>query len=68
MFDTEKLRIIRKEKGYTIYDMAKMLNITASYYALLETKKRRMFYEMAYKIAAIFNMKPDNLFYTKNNT
>ena len=28
-----------------------------------EHKKRRLYYEMAVKIAAIFNLKPDDLFY-----
>ena len=56
---------IRKEKGYTIYDMAKKLNITPSYYSQLENKKRRLFYDMAFKISNIFNMKPDSIFMRK---
>ena len=41
MYDMEKLKKIRKEYKYTIYDMA-------------------------VKISAIFNMKPDQIFYTKH--
>lgn len=61
----EKLKQIRKEKGYTIYDMAKQLGITASYYSQIENKKKRLFYDMACKIADIFNMKPDSIFIHK---
>ena len=65
MYDMNNLKKIRKEKGYTIYDMAKMLDITPSYYSQLENKKRRLFYDMAFKIANIFNMKPDSIFMHK---
>lgn len=66
MYNMEKLKKIRKENNYTIYDMAKMLKITPSFYSQIENKKRRLFYDTAVKIAAIFNMKPDEIFYTKN--
>ena len=62
----EKLKLIRKENKYTIYDMAKILKITPSFYSQIENKKRRLFYDTAVKISAIFNMKPDEIFYTKN--
>ena len=65
MYDMNKLKMLRRENGYTIYDMAKKLNITPSYYSQLENKKRRLFYDMAYKIACIFNMKPDSIFIHK---
>ncbi len=65
MYDMNKLKMLRRENGYTIYDMAKKLNITPSYYSQLENKKRRLFYDMAYKIAGIFNMKPDSIFIHK---
>lgn len=65
MYEMNNLKRIRKEKGYTIYDMAKKLDITPSYYSQLENKKRRLFYDMAFKIASIFNMKPDSIFMHK---
>lgn len=65
MYEMNNLKKIRKEKGYTIYDMAKKLNITPSYYSQLENKKRRLFYDMAFKISNIFNMKPDSIFMRK---
>lgn len=62
----DKLKEIRKQRNYTIYDMAKILKITPSFYSQIENKKRRLFYDTAVKISAIFNMKPDELFYTNN--
>lgn len=64
MYNMEKLKKIRKENKYTIYDMAKILKITPSFYSQIENKKKRLFYDMAFKISAIFNMKPDDIFYS----
>ena len=64
MYSMEKLKKIRKENKYTIYDMAKILKITPSFYSQIENKKKRLFYDMAFKISAIFNMKPDDIFYS----
>lgn len=66
MYNMDKLKEIRKQRNYTIYDMAKLLKITPSFYSQIENKKRRLFYDTAVKISAIFNMKPDELFYTNN--
>ena len=66
MYNMDKLKQIRKQNNYTIYDMAKILNITPSFYSQIENKKRRLFYDTAIKISNIFNMKPDELFYTNN--
>lgn len=64
MYETQKLKQVRKEKGFTVYDMAKELEITPSFYSQIENKKRRLFYDTAIKISAILNMRPDDLFYT----
>ena len=66
MYNMEKLKKLRKENKYTVYDMAKILEMTASYYSQIENKKKRLNYDIAVKISAIFNMKPDELFYTNN--
>lgn len=66
MYKTEKLKKIRKKYNYTIYDMARLLKITPSFYSQIENKKKRLFYDMAVKISSIFNMKPDEIFYTNN--
>lgn len=63
MYSTKKIKELRKEYDYSIYDMAELLGITAAYYSQLENKKRRLFYDMAVKLAAIFDLKPDELFF-----
>lgn len=40
MYSMEKLKKIRKQNKYTIYDMAKILKMTASYYSQIENKKK----------------------------
>ena len=68
MYSMEKLKRLRKEKGYTIYKMAELLNITAPFYSQIENKKRRLYYDTACKIANIFNMQPDQIFLKKKNS
>ena len=63
MYTTEKLKQIRKEYGYTIYQMAEKIGITPSFYSQIENKRRRLFYDTACLIANVFNMKPDQIFY-----
>lgn len=53
----------RKEKKYTCKDMAEMLNISPSYYSQIENGKRELDYKMAVKIALIFGLCPDDIFY-----
>ena len=43
--------------------MADMLGISKSFYSQLENRHRRLLYDKAVKMAAIFDMKPDELFY-----
>ena len=59
----EKLKTLRIKKGYSGIYMAKKLGICKMYYYKLEKKERRLSYDMAIKIAKIFDMKPDELFY-----
>lgn len=59
----QELKKIREEKYYTMQDMANFLNISKTFYWQIENKKRRLSYEMAIKIANIFSLKPDELFY-----
>ena len=66
MYSTDKLKEIRKKKGFTQKQIAEQLDITISFYSQIENRKKRLYYDTAIKIAAIFNMHPDELFYTKN--
>lgn len=63
MYSMDKLKKIRKANEITIYDMAEWLGITASFYSQIENKKKRLFYDKALLIAAIFRTTPDQLFY-----
>ena len=58
-----KLQQYRKRYNYSCQDMADILNISKSFYWQIENGKRRLNYDTALKIAKIFKMKPDNLFY-----
>ena len=66
MYSTDRLKELRKKKGVTQKQIAEQLNITISFYSQIENKKKRLYYDTAIKIADIFNMSPDQLFYTKN--
>lgn len=57
------LRELRKKKNLSCADMSKFLNISKPYYWQIENKKRRLDYELAIKIANVFNLKPDDIFY-----
>ena len=58
-----KLKKIREENGFSYEDMAKKLEIIKSFYWQIEHKNRRLYYDMAKEIAAIFELKPDDIFY-----
>ena len=58
-----KLKNIRKNNKLTCQDIADKLNISKCFYWQIENDKRKLSYEMAVKIAKIFNKKPDDIFY-----
>ena len=57
------LRELREKKGLSYLDMAEILGISKAFYWQIEHKNRRLYYDMAKKIAAIFDLKPDDIFY-----
>lgn len=59
----EKLKLIRIKNNLTFEQMAKLVGISKTYYWQIENRKRRLYYDLAVKIAAIFKLKPDDLFY-----
>ena len=59
----EKLKKIRLKNKFTNQFMADILGISKPYYWQLEHDQKRLTYEMAIKIANIFHLKPDELFY-----
>jgi len=65
VYSTDKLKELRKKKGITQKQIAERLNITVSFYCQIEKKKKKLYYDTAIKIADIFNMHPDDIFYSK---
>ncbi len=61
-----KLKEIRISKGYTCAQMAERLGICTAFYWQIENKQRGLYYSMAKQIAAIFELKPDDLFYEED--
>lgn len=61
----KKLKELRQKNNYTISEFANLIGISATYYWQIENKKRRLYYKLAIKIAKIFNLKPDDIFYNE---
>lgn len=59
----KKLKNERIRHNMTCNDIAKIVGISPAYYSQIENKSRRLYYFMAVKIAKVFNMTPDELFY-----
>lgn len=58
-----KLRILRKKHRITLADLAAKLHLSKAYLSMIENGLRALDYFLAVKIAAIFGLKPDQLFY-----
>ena len=58
-----KLKKLRLKNNYTSKDIANILGISKPFYSQIENGRRRLSYDMAVKIASIFKMKPDEIFY-----
>lgn len=59
----ERLKELRIQNGYTVAKMAELVGLSQTYYWQIENKKRRLFYDIAVKIAKVFDLKPDDIFY-----
>ena len=57
------LKKLRQENKYSHQDMAKKIGISKTYYYQIETCTRNLKYELAVKIASIFKLIPDDIFY-----
>lgn len=60
-----ELKNVRVKNGISMQQMADILKISKTFYWQLENRKRRLSYDMAVRIADIFSLKPDDLFYTE---
>lgn len=54
---------LRKQNHLSMVDIANQLDISTAYYCQLETKKKRLSYEMAIRIANVFHLTPDDIFF-----
>ena len=59
----KNLKEIRINNNLTVVEISKLIGISPTYYWQIENKKRRLYYELAVKIARVFNKKPDEIFY-----
>lgn len=59
----QNLTRLRRKKHLSMSYMAEKLKISTAYYCQLETKKKRLSYEMAIKIAKVLDLMPDDVFY-----
>ena len=57
------LKELRRSSKFSFRDMSNKLGISKTYYWQLENRQRRLYYEMAVKIADIFEKTPDSIFY-----
>ena len=63
VINMERLKELRSENKFTNQFMADNLGISKPYYWQLEHDEKRLSYSMAIKIADIFHLKPDDIFY-----
>lgn len=59
----KKLKEIRYKNHMTTKVVSEKVGISKAFYCQIENGKRRMTYELAIKIASVFKVKPDYLFY-----
>lgn len=62
-----KLQNLRKKNKMSYEEVANEIGISKAYYWQIENGNRRLYYDLALKIAKVFNTKPDNLFYDYYN-
>ncbi len=60
---SKNLKKIREEYQISAKEVAEQVGISKSYYSMIENDKRGLSYINALKIAAVFDMKPDDIFY-----
>ena len=58
-----KLKAFRMQRNYSCQTLARLLKISKTYYWQVENGKRRLTYDLALKIAEIFLVTPDSIFY-----
>ena len=59
----KKLEELRLNNNLTYKQMAEKLKMSKAYYWQIENGNRNLYYKVAVKIAKVFKLKPDDLFY-----
>ena len=59
----KKLKELRIKNNMSLIEIANSIGISKTFYFQIENGQRRLLYENAVKIAKIFKVKPDYLFY-----
>lgn len=59
----DNLKKLRVNSNLSFKQMADELGISKTYYWQIEHGLRRLSYDLAVRIASIFNKKPDDIFY-----
>ncbi|WP_199427067.1 helix-turn-helix domain-containing protein [Thermaerobacillus caldiproteolyticus] len=58
----DRLKTIRNKAGLTCKQVADLVDISKEYYWMIENGKRRLTYDLAVRIAGIFDTSPDDVF------
>jgi len=58
-----KFKALRKEQNLSLEEVARRVGISKVYLWQIENDKRRLNYSLAIKLAEVFSMKPDQIFY-----
>ena len=61
------LKNLRIKHNYTYQEMANKWNVCKAFYWQIEHNNRWISYQLAKEIAAIFKLKPDDIFYHETN-
>ena len=60
-----KLQNLRKENNMSYETVAKSVGICKAYYWQIENGNRRLYYDLALRIARVFDKRPDDIFFEK---
>jgi len=64
----KNLKLLRKALKLSQENMARKLNISNSYYSHLESGKRKISLDLAYKISCIFNLTIEEVFFAEKQS
>lgn len=63
----EKLKKLRINHQLSMKQISHLIGISPAYYCQIENNNRTLSYKLAIKIAGVFKLKPDDIFYDEFN-